>query len=102
MQVGYGAGLWSFLSYGRPGVTTAAGYRSTPEEFRQEVAERRQRDAGAAPILVTTPEKFRALIAAKRADRAAAAVQPATGPQVTPEQWRAQLAERRAAQAGIS
>jgi hypothetical protein len=72
MQVGYGAGLWSFLSYGRPGVTTAAGYRSTPEEFRQEVAERRQRDAGAAPILVTTPEKFRALIAAKRADRAAA------------------------------
>ena len=57
MQVGYDAGLWSFLSFGRPGVTTAAGYRSTPEESRREVAQRRQRDAGAAPNMITTPEK---------------------------------------------
>jgi hypothetical protein len=89
--------LWSFLSFGRPGVTTAAGYGSSPEEFRREVAQRRQRDAGAAPNLVTTPEKFRALIAAQRAEREAAAVQPATGPQVTPEEWRAMLAVRRRA-----
>ena len=65
MQVGYDAGLWSFLSYGRPAVTTAAGYRSTPEDFRREVAQRRQRDAGVAPNMITTPEKFRALIAAQ-------------------------------------
>jgi hypothetical protein len=86
MQVGYDAGLWSFLSYGKPEATTAAGYSSTPEEFRREVAQRLQRGAHAAPNMVTTPEKFRALITAQRAERDGAALPSAAGPQVTPEQ----------------
>jgi hypothetical protein len=57
------------------GRTAAADFSSTPEEFRREVAERRQRDANIAPNMITTPEKFRALIAAQRAERDAAAQQ---------------------------
>jgi hypothetical protein len=74
------SGLWSFMSFGtsrESAVTAAAGYSSTPEEFRREVAERRQRDANTAPNMITTPEKFRALIAAQRAERDAAAQQSA-------------------------
>lgn len=80
MQVPYGAGLWSFLSWG------------TEVEAQDAVVAA----AGGAPNMVTTPEAFRALIASQRAERAAAELSSSAGVQVTPEQWRGQLAARRA------